>query len=92
MVGIPNNLLTKKDYYNAVDYVISTGDGKSVLIARLNNLKANITINVLKETSAGKDAEELTADDFQPESDPNCELNRLQFTEAEVDSLIGRLV
>jgi hypothetical protein len=91
MVGIPNNLSTKKDYFNAAEYVNSTGNGKDVLIARLNSLKQNTKMNVLKETSAGKSAEDQTPEDFQSVDDPNCEMARLGFTEAEVDGLIGSI-
>ena len=91
MVGIPNDLLTKKDWFNAVDYARSTGNGKNVMIARLNNLKSNTTINVLKKSSEKKPAEEQTPEDFEAVNDPNCEFARLEFTLAEVDSLIGSL-
>jgi hypothetical protein len=91
MVGIPNDLLTKKDWYNAVEYAMSTGDGKSVMLSRLNNLKSNTTINVLKKTSEKIPADEQTADDFEAVSDPNCEMARLGFTLEEVESLIGGL-
>jgi hypothetical protein len=91
MIGLPNNLLTKKDWQNAVEYAISTGDGKEVMIARLNSLKENTTINVLKSASAGKSAEDQTPDDFESIDDPNCEMLRLGFTGAEIDGLIERL-
>jgi hypothetical protein len=91
MMGIPNNLFTKKDYYNAVEYAASTGNEKDVLIAQLNNLKGNTKMNVLKKTSAGKSADDLTADDFEAVDDPNCEMKRLGFTTAEVDKLLGGL-
>jgi len=91
MIGLPENLLTKKDWYNAVDYAKSTGDGKDVMINRLNSLKQNTKINVLKQSSRGKSAEEQTADDYEPVDDPNCELTRLGFTEAEINGLIRGL-
>jgi len=91
MVGLPENLLTKKDWYNAVDYAKSTGDGKDVMINRLNNLKQNVKINVLKESSMEKSAEEQTVDDYESVDDPNCELIRLGFTENEIDGLIRGL-
>ena len=91
MIGIPNELFTKKDWYNAVEYVKTTGNGKSVMIARLNNLKSNTTINVLKKAAEKKEADELTPDDFEPADDPNCEFARLGFTIAEVDNLIGSI-
>jgi len=91
MVGLPNNLLTKKDWLNAVDFAVSTGQGRDVMIARLNGLKQNTKMNVLKNASAGKSAEDQTPDDFESVDDPNCEMLRLGFTEAEIDGLIGRL-
>jgi hypothetical protein len=91
MVGIPENLFTKKDYYNAVDYARTTGSGKDIRIARLENLKLNTKINVLKESSETIPAEEQTPDDFIQVDDPNCELKRLGFTVTEVNNLIGGL-
>lgn len=91
MVGLPNNFSTKKDWLNAVEYVNSSGAGKDVLFARLNSLKQNTKINVLKKTSAGKLAEEQTPEDFESIDDPHCEMSRLGFTAAEIDSLIGRI-
>ena len=91
MVGLPIDLFTKQDWFNAVDYALSTGNGKDVMIARLNNLAQNTTMNVLKKESTGKPAEELTPDDFVAVDDPNSEFARLGFTKAEIESLIGRL-
>jgi|LSQA01.1.fsa_nt_gi hypothetical protein len=91
MVGLPNSLSTKQDWLNAVEYANSTGQGKSVMIARLNSLKQNTKMNVLKEASAGKSAEDQTPDDFESVDDPNCELLRLGFSGLEVDSLIRGL-
>jgi hypothetical protein len=92
MIGIPSELFTKKDWYNAVEYVKTTGNEKSVIIARLKNLKTNTTINVLKKGAEKIPADELKPDDFEPVSDPNCEFTRLGFTIAEVDNLIGELI
>ena len=91
MVGLPIDLFTKEDWYNAVEYALSTGNGKDVMIARLNNLAQNTKMNVLREESAGKPAEELTADDFVAIDDPNSEFVRLGFTKVEIENLIGRL-
>jgi len=91
MIGIPNELFTKKDWYNAVEYAKTTGNGKSVMVARLENLKSNTTINVLKKTAEKKPAEEQTPDDYETASDPNCVFTQLGFTIAEVDNLIGEL-
>jgi len=91
MVGIPENLFTKEDWYNAVEYAKSTGNEKDVMIARLNNLKQNTKINVLKQSSAGKSADDQTPDDYEQVDDPNCEFMRLGFTDSEIDSLIRSL-
>ena len=91
MVGLPNNLSTKKDWLNAVEFANSTGHGKDVMIARLTGLKQNTKMNVLKKGSEGKPAEDQTPEDFHSVDDPNCELQRLGFTGAEVESLIGGL-
>jgi len=91
MVGLPNIILTKQDWLNAVDYARSTGKGKDVMIARLTGLKQNTKINILKLTSQDKPAEEQTPDDFEPVDDPNCDLIRLGFTEREINNLIGAL-
>ena len=91
MVGIPNDLFTIKDWENAVSYAITTGNGKNVMIARLNNLKSNTTINVLKKTSEKKSADDLTPDDFEAVDDPNSEFKRLGFTLEMVESLIRSL-
>jgi len=45
----------------------------------------------LKKSSEKKPAEEQTPEDFEAVNDPNCEFARLEFTLAEVDSLIGSL-
>jgi hypothetical protein len=91
MVGLPNNLSTKRDWLNAVEYARSTGNGKDVMISRLNGLKQNTKMNVLKTGSVGKPAEEQTPEDFKAVDDPNCEIIRLGFTAQEIDSLIGVL-
>jgi hypothetical protein len=91
MIGLPNNLSTKKDWLNAVEYAKRYSAGKDVMIARLNSLKQNTKMNVLKNTSIGKPAEEQTPEDFKSVDDPNCEMLRLGFTGAEIESLIGGL-
>ena len=91
MVGYPKELRTKQDYLNAVGYVKSTGTDKAIMISRLESLKSNTTIMVLKKSSEGKDPEEHTQADFEAVPDPNCEMKRLGFTEAEIDKLLGGL-
>ena len=91
MVGIPTDLLTREDWYNAVDYVKSTNDGKGIMIDRLNNLMRNTKILVLKKTSEEKPAEEQTPDDFELVDDPNSDFARLAFTKADIENLIRSL-
>jgi hypothetical protein len=91
MVGVPNSLSTKQDWFNAADYAKTTGDGKGDLKRRLLELKNNSKMLVLKTASASKPPEEQTPDDFKSVDDPNCEKKRLGFTDAEIDQLIGGL-
>ena len=91
MVGFPKDLRTKQDYLNAVDYVKTTGTDKAKLISRLEGLKSNTKMLVLKNSSKGKDPEDQTPDDYESVLNPNCEMKRLGFTEAEINKLIGGL-
>ena len=91
MVGFPRELKTKQDWVNAVNYAMSTGDGKSTLIYRLTELKNNTTMLVLKAESESKPPEEQTEEDFERVDDPACEKIRLGITDQEIDDLIGGL-
>ena len=91
MVGFPKELRTKQDILNAVDFVKSSESDKAILISRLEGLKSNTKMMVLKKTSESKPAEEQTPDDYELKPDPNCEMKRLGFTEADIDKLIGGL-
>jgi len=91
MIGLPIDLFTKKDWRNAVDYAISTGTGKDVMASRLQGLRQNTKMNVLRAESADKPSEDLTPEDFEAIDNPNSEFARLGFTNAEIDGLIGRL-
>ena len=91
MVGLPKQLSTKTDWLNAVNYAKSTGDGKAVMRNRLLSLKQNTKILVLKKSSAGKDSEEQTPDDFEAVNYPGAEKIRLGFTDTEINELIGGL-
>jgi hypothetical protein len=92
MVGLPKQLSTKADWLNAVNYAKTTGDGKAAMRLRLLSLKQNATILVLKKSSANKDSEDQTPEDFEAAADPGAEKIRLGFTDAEIDGLIGGLV
>ena len=92
MTGFPEeDLRTKQDFINAVEYVKATGEGKAILIARLESIKASTTMMELKESSRSKRADKQLQEDYVSVPDPNCEMRRLGFSEAEIDYLIGRL-
>ena len=91
MVGIPRDFQTKKDYENAVDYVIKNQTGISVMMSRLKNLKDDVYINVLKEFSKSKPSEELTQEDYERVESPACEKNRLGITDEEIGKMMVRL-
>jgi hypothetical protein len=91
MVGLPKQLSTKADWLNAVNYAKTTGDGKAAMRGRLLSLKNHSTILVLKKSSAGKDSEDQTPEDYESAADPGCEKARLGFTDTEIDELIGGL-
>ncbi len=84
-----NNLSAKKDRFNTIEYVNSTGNGKDILILKLNILKQN-TKERFKKESTEKSAEEQASKDFKSVDDPNRETAR-GFTEAEIGSFIGRI-
>jgi len=91
MVGYPNTLSTKTDLLNAYRYAKTTGDGKAALRSRLLTIKENTKILVLKKSSASKDSEEITPEDFELVNDPGAEKIRLGITDAEIDELTGGL-
>ena len=91
MVGTPRQLSTKADWFNAVKYAKTTGEGKAAMRERLLSLKLNSTILVLKTSSAGKNSEDQTPEDYEAALDPGCEKARLGFTDEEIDDLIGGL-
>jgi hypothetical protein len=91
MVGLPNSLSTKQDWLNTVEYVKAKGDGKGEMKNRLQELKSNSKMRVLKASAESKLPEEQTPDDYKSVDDPNCEKIRLGFTDAEIDQLIGGL-
>ena len=49
MVGIPKYCQTKKDWQNAVDYAVKHNTGKTELYSRLQHLRDDHYMNVLKE-------------------------------------------
>lgn len=92
MVGIPKECQTKDDWRNAVSYAKENSVGKTEMKARLEHLRDDHFVNVLKEASKGKDAEELTPDDFENAEDPAAEKTRLGFTDEEIEELMEELV
>ena len=92
MVGLPKELKTKQDWLNAINYAKATGDGKAIMKYRLEELKTNTTVLVLKETSQDKPSEEQDETDFERVDDPACEKIRLGFTDQEINTLIGGLL
>ena len=91
MYGLPKELKTKQDWLNAVNYAVATGDGKAIMTNRLKELKMNTKYLVLKKESEGKPPEEQTPDDFEFADDPACEKNLLDFSDQEINNLIGEL-
>jgi hypothetical protein len=91
MIGLPGNLFTMEDWLNAVEYAKAHSTGKDVMVSRLNGLKLNTKMNILKKSSLDKPADEQTPDDFEAVDDPNCEMLRLGFTVAQIENLIGGL-
>lgn len=97
MFGIPQNLSTKQDWLNALAFVETTGNGKTEMKKRFLSLKQNSTMLVPKNEKKGRgnkegtEAAELAPEDFHAVDDPGSEKNRLGFSDAELDEIIGRL-
>lgn len=91
MLGYPSELRTKSDYINAYNYALQGGEGRELLAARLEALKATVCYMGLKDESYSKRAEKQHQEDYEPKPDPNCEMRRLGFSEAEIDELLGGL-
>lgn len=91
MVGIPKHCQTKKDWQNAVDYAVSHNTGRTELRSRLQHLRDDHYMNVLKEESKTKPAEEQTADDYEAVDNPAAEKYRLGFADSEINDLMEAL-
>lgn len=91
MVGIPNHCQTKKDWQNAVDYVVAHNTGKTELYSRLEHLRDDHYMNVLKESSRGKPVEEQTPEDYEEVENPAAEKNKLGFSDTEINALMEAL-
>ncbi len=91
MVGVPKHCQTKKDWQNAVNYAVEHNMGKSELYSRLEHLRDDHYMNVLREESKEKPAEEQTPDDYEPVDNPAAEKYRLGFTDTEINALMGAL-
>ena len=85
MVGIPKYCQTKKDWQNAVDFAIAQNKGKTELYSRLEQLRDNHYMNVLKKSSKDKPVEEQTPEDYEPVDNPAAEKYRLGFTDEEIN-------
>lgn len=57
MIGFPEDLRTKQDYIHAAAYVRQHSEGREVLLARLERMKAGTTRMELKEEARSKPAE-----------------------------------
>lgn len=91
MIGFPKSLTSKKDWENAVSYAIENKEGKGALISRLENLRDNIYIKTLKESSKEKSSEEQTPDDYEEAEDPNPTKKRLGIDDVEINKWIKEL-
>lgn len=91
MVGIPKFCQTKKDWQNAVNFATAKNTGKAELYSRLQQLRDNHFMNVLKNSSKSKPAEEQTPDDFEAVDNPAAEKYRLGFTDEEINKLMEAL-
>lgn len=91
MVGVPKYCQTKKDWQNAVAYAIEHNTGKRELYSRLEHLRDDHYMNILKESSRNKPSEELTQDDYKPVENPAAEKIKLGFSDVEINSLMEAL-
>lgn len=88
MIGFPSDLNTKQDYENALDYVKEHPSYRKEMKRRLENLRDNIYMNVLKAGAEKKDPEKLTPEDFESVINPACDKNRLGFTDKEINQML----
>jgi DNA primase len=92
MVGFPNDLRTKQDWLNAVDFAKSSGEtDRAIMVSKLEGLRTNTKMMVLKVSSAGVPAEEQTPEDYEEVDNPACEMIRLGLSGSQIDNLIGGL-
>lgn len=91
MIGLPTEMQTKKDWHNAADYAIKHKTGIGTMIEKLESLRDDIYINVLKDSSKEKPADEQTPDDYEKVENPACEKIQLGFTDTEINQLIAEL-
>ena len=91
MKGFPKDLRTKQDYIHAAACVKENSEDRTILLARLERMKASTTRMGLNESAKSKPAEKQHQEDYEPVPDPCCEMRRLGFTEEELDRLIGGL-
>lgn len=88
MVGIPESCQTKKDWQNAVKYAASNNEGKMIMFRRLEHLRDDHFMKVLKKGSESKKPEELTDDDYELVDNPSAPRHRLGFTDGEITAMM----
>ena len=91
MIGIPKYCQTKKDWQNAVDYAVKHNTGKTELYSRLQHLRDEHYMNVLKEESKEKPVEEQTPEDYEPVDNPAAEKYRIGITDEEIENMMEAL-
>lgn len=88
MVGLPKYCQTKEDWQNAVDYAKEHEVVKPEMRARLIDLRDNYFTKSLKKSAEGKEAEELTASDFEDVENPAAPKFKLGFSDVEINNLL----
>lgn len=91
MIGYPKNLNSKSDWINFVNYAMTNSQYKKRAISKLENLRDDIYINTLKESSKEVEAEKQTSDDYEKTLNPSCEKTKLNISDDEINSWIKEL-
>ncbi len=92
MYGFPKHLNTKQDYQNIVDQARAGELSVDDATKALDNLLATRMGFFLKEESLAKPADELSAEDYFLDVDPGSPMERLGFTEEEINELKALLL
>lgn len=88
MKGFPKSFKTRHDLLVGIDYCRSHPTDKPKMVAVLENIRRSTQMYVLKDEARGKDAEELTQEDYYLADDPDCTMRRMGLTEEDIDNLI----